>query len=137
MHPRYRVEREYAVRVQGRPSAEQIDRLQAGVPLDDGVAALETFTFAGGRGNNAWYKATLREGRNREVRRLFEAVQLPLSRLLRVRYGPVALGRMRRGESRPLTSEEIAALYAAVDLPGARSIRSPLTSRDAPPSKKR
>src|SRR5690606_29989054 len=110
MHPSYRIEREYAVRLLGSPSAEQLDRLRAGVELEDGVARLERITEAGGTGRNIWYQVMLREGRNREVRRLFEAVGLRVSRLLRVRYGPIELGKLRRGQSRPLSPAETHAL---------------------------
>jgi 23S rRNA pseudouridine2605 synthase len=117
MHPRYEVTREYAVRLLGEPSEAQWRQLTSGIELDDGPARFEHVEARGGQGRNAWFHATLKEGRNREVRRMFEALGLTVSRLLRVRYGPVELGKLRRGGMRPLTSTEIDALYAAVDLP--------------------
>jgi len=116
MHPRYGLEREYAVRLLGQPDAEQIERLREGVELEDGPARVESIELRGGTGSNVWCHVVLREGRNREVRRLFDAVGLVVSRLIRVRYGPIALGDMRRGESRRLTAAETAALYRAVGL---------------------
>lgn len=121
MHPRYRISREYAVRLLGEPSAEQLRTLRNGVPLDDGPARLDRIERSGGTGQNVWYHVSLREGRNREVRRMFEALGLTVSRLIRVRYGPIELGRMRRGEYRKLAGEEISALYAAVGLRRARA----------------
>lgn len=97
MHPRYEVEREYDVRVQGFLKQEDLDRLIRGVTLDDGLAAFERIqargtTASGSKpGTNRWYRVMLKEGRNREVRRLFEAVGARVSRLVRVRYGPVEL----------------------------------------------
>ena len=117
MHPRYGLEREYAVRLLGEPSAEQLDQLRKGVELEDGPAKAESVEMRGGTGTNVWCHVVVREGRNREVRRLFEAVGLVVSRLIRVRYGPIALGDMRRGDSRRLTPAEVAALYRAVGLP--------------------
>lgn len=117
MHPRYGLEREYAVRLLGEPSAEQLEQLRAGVELEDGPAKPESVEIRGGTGTNVWCHVVVREGRNREVRRLFEAVGLVVSRLIRVRYGPVALGEMHRGETRRLTPAEVAALYRAVGLP--------------------
>lgn len=116
MHPRYEISREYAVRLLGEPSADQWRQLTTGVVLDDGVARFEHVEARGGEGVNTWFHVTLKEGRNREVRRMFEALGLTVSRLLRVRYGPIELGRMRRGGSRPLVGDEVEALYAAVDL---------------------
>lgn len=106
MHPRYGVEREYAVRVQGTLGPEQLERLKRGIALEDGPAAFERIEAADPRERqsaNRWYRVTLKEGRKREVRRMFEAVGVRVSRLLRVRYGTVELPRdLRPGEWREL-----------------------------------
>lgn len=117
MHPRYEISREYAVRLLGTPTEAQWQQLTSGVELEDGPARFESIEARGGAGVNTWFHVTLKEGRNREVRRIFEALNLTVSRLLRVRYGPVELGKLQRARSRPLSGQEIAALYAAVDLP--------------------
>ena len=96
MHPRYEIEREYAVRVQGMLNQEHLEKLARGVHLDDGLAAFERIAPADERtalSANRWYRGGLREGRKREVRRLFEAVGARVSRLIRVRYGPIELPR--------------------------------------------
>ncbi|MFN2644245.1 MAG: pseudouridine synthase [Burkholderiales bacterium] len=96
MHPRYGLEREYAVRVQGSLGEPELARLRHGVDLDDGRAAFERIEPSDPRsrpGANRWYRVTLKEGRNREVRRLFEAVGARVSRLVRVRYGSLELPR--------------------------------------------
>ena len=100
MHPRHEMIREYAVRVLGPMDDEAKDQLKKGVELEDGPAALKSIEDAGGEGANQWYRVTITEGRNREVRRLFEAVGRTVSRLIRVRYGPFLLPpRLKRGQS--------------------------------------
>ncbi len=116
MHPSYEVPREYAVRILGRLSREQMKRLTDGVELEDGPARFDSIAGSGGSGANAWYRASLHEGRNREVRRLFEALNVPVSRLLRTRFGPIELGEMRRGTARPIETDELKKLYASVGL---------------------
>ncbi len=112
MHPRYEVEREYSVRVVGELTDEQTDTLLDGVELDDGPARfmrLDEGEFSDeGPGVNRWYRVMIREGRNREVRRMFEKVGVMVSRLIRTRFGPISLPRgLRRGQSRPLTPLEV------------------------------
>jgi 23S rRNA pseudouridine2605 synthase len=116
MHPRHRIEREYAVRLLGELSDAQIEALRAGVQLDDGPARLDRIEDAGGQGSNHWYNVVLSEGRNREVRRLFEALHLTVSRLMRVRFGPIELpSHLRRGQMRELDEQEVARLLAALE----------------------
>ena len=91
MHPSREVEREYAVRVFGQVDEDKLRQLSRGVQLEDGPAAFKTIKFTGGEGINQWYNVTLTEGRNREVRRLWEAVGVQVSRLIRVRYGDILL----------------------------------------------
>jgi len=109
MHPRYEVEREYAVRVLGALNAVERARLLSGVELEDGRASFDRLELSGGpEGANRWYRVVLREGRNREVRRLFEALGRKVSRLLRVRYGPVELPRdLRPGQWRELPAARV------------------------------
>ncbi len=111
MHPRYEQEREYAVRLLGQLTDEQIASLTTGIELEDGPARFTTLTDQGGEGANHWYRVTLSEGRNREVRRMFEAVGLTVSRLMRVRYGSVALpSRLKRGMWMEMPEAEVCAL---------------------------
>ncbi len=113
MHPKFEVEREYAVRVFGGLTEEEVARLQSGIPLGDGPAAFGKVVPAGGEGANRWYKVTLKEGRNREVRRLMEALGKQVSRLMRLRYGSVVLPEdLRPGEWRELGAQEVAGLTA-------------------------
>lgn len=117
MHPSSHIDREYAVRVNGRPDDEALERLREGVLLDDGPAAFSDIRFHGGQGTNAWYHVCLLEGRNREVRRLWEAVGHSVSRLKRVRYGPVVLpSRLRVGRHEFLEPVEAWALCRLVGL---------------------
>ena len=122
MHPRYGLTREYAVRVFGELTPETRQRLLQGIDLEDGSARFSTLDEAGGDGVNHWYRVSLGEGRNREVRRLFAAVGITVSRLMRVRYGPFALPpRLRRGQTFELDEREVRQLLAdfgmAEDLP--------------------
>jgi len=128
MHPSWQVEREYAVRILGKVEEEVLQRLLDGVELDDGVAAFASIRDAGGTGANHWYHVIVKEGKNREVRRLWESQGLQVSRLIRIRYGPVSLPRdIRAGRFQDLQQEEIKALYAMVklDAPAPRPTRRP------------
>lgn len=99
MHPRYEIEREYAVRVLGKATPQQINQLLKGVDLDDGMAAFSKIEEAGGSGVNNWYRVTLKEGRYREVRRMWQSQGLVVNRLIRVRYGEFTLPRgLKMGE---------------------------------------
>ncbi|MFO1352869.1 MAG: pseudouridine synthase [Gammaproteobacteria bacterium] len=121
MHPSSGIEREYAVRVLGEPSAESIVRMLDGVRLEDGMAHFDILEEAGGDGANRWYRVVLKEGRNREVRRLWESQGLKVSRLLRVRYGPIALRRgLRPGQWDELDASQITELTVAAGMAGRR-----------------
>jgi 23S rRNA pseudouridine2605 synthase len=110
MHPRYEVEREYAIRILGELSEEQKAKLLEGVDLDDGPAKFARLEEAGGEGANRWYRGVIAEGRNREVRRIFAAVGLEVSRLIRIRYGAIALPRsLSRGRYSELAPEWVQA----------------------------
>jgi 23S rRNA pseudouridine2605 synthase len=117
MHPKYQIEREYAVRVLGEVDEATLERLRRGVKLDDGPARFEQITPAGGEGANRWYHVLLREGRNRIVRRLFESQELQVSRLIRVRFGPYGIpGGTKAGGHYELTEKEIQPLLELVGL---------------------
>lgn len=117
MHPSREVEREYAVRILGEVPTGTLERLTRGIELDDGLARFDRVEERGGSGANRWYHVVLREGRNREVRRLWEAAGCQVSRLIRVRYGNVELGRrLFPGVWRPLSEHERGALLAIAGL---------------------
>lgn len=108
MHPKYGLEREYAVRVHGQVSSEALQNLEKGVTLDDGPAKFNKIEFRGGEGTNAWYHVTLNEGRNREVRRLWESQGVEVSRLIRIRYGMLTMPRfLARGQSYELKTHQV------------------------------
>lgn len=126
MHPRYEVEREYAVRVMGQLTEEQMMQLTQGIELEDGVAAFDVLQDRGGEGSNHWYQVILREGRNREVRRLFEVMGLMVSRLMRVRFGPVVLPpRLKRGQMLALDDKQVRELltWAGLPVPSSRQVQ--------------
>lgn len=147
MHPRYGAEREYAVRILGELSTEQMKQLTAGIELEDGVAQFGSIEFVGGEGSNRWYRVTINEGRNREVRRMIEAMGLTVSRLIRTRFGEVVLpSNLRRGRWEELSAEMATALMVRLGLlhadgssvretqqRGARRSQQPLTHDSALP----
>ena len=111
MHPKYEIEREYSVRVLGELSEDVMSSLKEGIELDDGIAKFETLYFEGGEGANRWYRVTLKEGRNREVRRMFEAFGITVSRLIRVRFGEITLpSHLKRGMFLELKQNEVISL---------------------------
>lgn len=117
MHPRYGTEREYAVRVLGEMDEAQRKSLVEGIDLDDGKASFGSFEYLGGDGSNRWYRVTLQEGRNREVRRMFEAVGVTVSRLIRTRFGDLVLPRsLRRGRWEELDPSLVSALMVQLGL---------------------
>lgn len=136
MHPSSEIEREYASRILGKVEPEMLQNLQKGVELEDGMANFLSIKDAGGEGANHWYHVVLAEGRNREVRRLWETQGLTVSRLIRVRYGIVELPRqLRPGKFRELDVKEMRKLYESVGMtfddgsdfkPRARGQKKPL-----------
>lgn len=117
MHPSYEIEREYLVRVLGKVEPAILDRLQQGIELEDGKARFENIIDVGGEGANHWYRVTLREGRNREVRRMWESQGVQVSRLSRIRFGPVEMPRrLARGKWQELEQSDIDALLEVVGL---------------------
>ncbi|MDX1838280.1 pseudouridine synthase [Legionella taurinensis] len=115
MHPKFELEREYAVRVHGQVSQEAIKALLKGVELDDGMAKFKRIEFSGGEGTNAWYHVTLTEGRNREVRRLWQSQGVEVSRLIRIRYGKLTMPRsLSRGDHVELTPKEVETFLASL-----------------------
>ncbi len=144
LHPRYGNEREYAVRVLGEVTDEIRKKLVEGVTLEDGMASFGVFDFIGGEGSNRWYRVTLQEGRNREVRRLFEAVGLTVSRLIRTRFGDIVLpSTLRRGRWEEVEPNLVSALMVQLGLlrdeddpvgrGGKRLVRQPMSHDSALP----
>ena len=136
MHPRFGLEREYAVRVLGALNQEEKQMLLDGVRLDDGMAQFGAIEEGGGEGSNCWYRVTISEGRNREVRRMLEAVGHAVSRLIRIRYGAMVLPRgLKRGAWMELDEGDIRALArsAGAGSGGPRQGEGPGPGRGAPP----
>ena len=135
MHPRFEVEREYAVRVQGEMTIEQMLQMtKEGIELEDGPVKFERLTDEGGEGFNHWYRVMLKEGRNRIVRRTFDALKLPVSRLIRVRYGIVNLPpSIRRGAMAELGSGEVTQILEWAGMP----VPAPAPIRQVSPTAKR
>ncbi|MEE4278313.1 MAG: pseudouridine synthase [Halieaceae bacterium] len=118
MHPAAQIEREYLVRVLGEVTEEQMQALREGVLLDDGIARFSDIQPGGGEGANQWYYVVLMEGRNREVRRLWESQGLTVSRLKRVRYGDLFIpSKIKKGQYQELGEKEVATLYGMANLP--------------------
>ncbi|MBT9428549.1 23S rRNA pseudouridine(2605) synthase RluB [Candidatus Symbiopectobacterium endolongispinus] len=127
MHPSHEVEREYAVRVFGEVDENKLKLLTKGVQLDDGPASFCTLKYSGGEGLNQWYNVTLTEGRNREVRRLWEAVGVQVSRLIRVRYGDIPLTKgLPRGGWTEMPLEQLNYLRELVQLPAETTSKLPV-----------
>jgi 23S rRNA pseudouridine2605 synthase len=117
MHPRYGIDREYAVRTLGELEEGMRQKLLAGVELDDGVAQFSKIADGGGEGVNKWYRVTIGEGRNREVRRMFEAIGLTVSRLIRTRYGSMTLPRgLKRGRWEELEENDVRSLMTMIGM---------------------
>jgi 23S rRNA pseudouridine2605 synthase len=118
MHPRHEIEREYAVRVFGNITDEQLNQLRKGIQLEDGPAAFNSIKPQGGDGLNQWFNVVITEGRNREVRRMWEAVDVQVSRLLRIRYGNITLPKgLSRGTWMELGIDSVNYLRELVGLP--------------------
>ena len=115
-HPRYAIEKEYLAEVGRLPSQRQLARLRRGVELDDGTARAVEARSAGGAAGRGGVRLVMIEGRKREVRRMLDAVELPVRRLVRVRVGPIRLGKLGPGEIRELEPEDVRALYRAAGL---------------------
>jgi 23S rRNA pseudouridine2605 synthase len=125
MHPKAQIEREYAVRIFGEVNSTLLEKLKKGVMLEDGIAKFDQIIDAGGEGHNHWYHVILHEGRNRQVRRLWESQDVKVNRLIRVRYGSVVLPReLRKGHMKELSPAEIKRLGTSVGLTLKPYIRS-------------
>ncbi len=132
MHPRFEIEREYAVRVMAHLQPEHLERLTRGIELEDGIARCVSVEPRGGEGSNQWCHVVLKEGRNRIVRRMFEALGLTVSRLMRVRDGMISLPpRLKRGQFQELNADETQRLLAWLDAAQAPQVREPSPARGA------
>ena len=131
MHPSSNIEREYMVRVMGKVEMEMLHRMVEGVMLEDGMARFTDITDAGGEGINHWFYVVLMEGRNREVRRLWESQGLTVSRLKRVRYGEVFIpSRVKQGQWTEMETAEIKSLYRMAGLPMKEVKRTTLKEKE-------
>jgi 23S rRNA pseudouridine2605 synthase len=136
MHPSNQIEREYAVRVNGTVTQQILAQLKTEVMLEDGPAHFEDIQDGGGEGYNHWYYVVLREGRNREVRRMWEAVGIRVSRLMRVRYGNIILPKsLRKGRSKDLEASVIKELGESVKLELDVKTRAPVKKKGWPGAK--
>ena len=115
MHPRYGIEKEYLAEVDGVPTERQLAQIRRGVELEDGLAKAATARSVGRTGSRGAVRVVMTEGRKREVRRLLAAVGLPVTRLIRLRVGPVRLRKLKAGEIRQLEPEEVIALSRATE----------------------
>jgi 23S rRNA pseudouridine2605 synthase len=138
MHPSSELVRRYAVRVHGAPTQADLTRLLEGVELEEGRAAFDTVERSGGDGANRWFTVTLREGRNREVRRMWAAIGYEVSRLIRTAYGPLELPRsLRRGKYVALTPAQVRTLYCSAGLDPPKPASVPPASRGRRPRRAR
>lgn len=132
MHPKYEVQREYAVRVLGQLESGQIESLVNGIQLDDGLAQFQFVEPAGGEGANRWYRVGLKEGRNREVRRMFEACGLTVSRLIRIRFGDIVMpSTLKRGKWLEMGALEAMSYMQSLGLNVDESAKENARKRDA------
>jgi len=133
MHPSSEIEREYAVRVNGEVTNETIRTLLKGVELEDGFMKFDNIIDSGGQGANHWYHVIIKEGKNREVRRLWQSQNVRVSRLIRVRYGSLVLPRdLKAGRKVELSLDEVKALFEDVGLEWPRADEVPARKRTGP-----